>query len=228
MQPLLLLHGALGASAQFASLSLDLAASFTVYTLNFSGHGGRPIPKDGFQIDTFVADTLAYLDEMGLEKVDIFGYSMGGYVALSLAQTYPDRVGKIYTLGTKFAWTPDSAAKESKMLNPDLILEKVPKFADILEQRHAPTAWQEVLQHTATMMLRLGEAPLLTEEALQTIKHKTLISVGDQDEVVSRDESMRASKHLPNAEFACMAETPHPLEKVDKDRLCQWITNFFG
>ena len=54
---------------------------------------------------------------------------MGGYVALQLANKHPKYVQKIITLGTKFAWDKETAAKEVKMLNPEKIEEKIPAFA---------------------------------------------------------------------------------------------------
>ena len=58
----------------------------------------------------------------GIGRSDITvspGHSMGGYVALKLALKRPELVDRIITLGTKFNWTPEVAAKEVKMLNPD-------------------------------------------------------------------------------------------------------------
>lgn len=228
MQNLLLLHGALGAAAQFAPLQEQLEKHFTLHTLNFAGHGGEPFPQGGYSIQVFAQNVLDYLDQQGIEQIDIFGYSMGGYVALYLAQQHPDRIGKIYTLATKFAWSPESAEQEMKMLNPEKIAEKVPKFAAALEQRHAPQDWKEVLNQTAAMMRGLGEAPLLTEEGLEAIPHTCLITVGDQDQMVSREETMAAANTLPKAEFACMAETPHPLEQVNVERLAKWIREFMS
>ena len=228
MRPLLLLHGALGAAVLFDPLVTHLEAQYSIHRLDFSGHGGRPFPEHGYSMQGFVGDVIAYLDENGLAQVDIFGYSMGGYVALCLAKEHPERVGKIFTLATKFAWTPEAAATETKMLNPEKIAEKVPKFAAALEARHAPQDWKEVLRATADMMISLGDAPVLSNAALEDIPHKCLIAVGDQDQMVTREESVRAAKLLTNGEFAAMADTPHPIEQVDAKRLGQWITEFIN
>ena len=47
-----------------------------------------------------------------ITRADIFGYSMGGYVALHAARRHPERIGSIMTLGTKFAWDTPTAEKE--------------------------------------------------------------------------------------------------------------------
>ncbi len=65
---------------------------------------------------------------------------MCDYVALYLAATTSDLLGKIANLGTKFDWNPETALKESKMLNVEQIEIKVPKFAEVLERGMAKVA----------------------------------------------------------------------------------------
>ncbi len=104
---LLLLHGALGASDQFAPLLPLLARHFTVHTLDFEGHGPAPLRNRPFRIQHFAENVIDYLDAHRLNAIDLFGYSLGGYVALYLARTQPDRVSGVFTLGTKLQWSSD-------------------------------------------------------------------------------------------------------------------------
>ena len=228
MSDLLLLHGALGATSTLHPLQQLLEADFTVHTLNFQGHGGRAMPPAPFRIEFFAEDVLRYLDQHKLQHVDIFGYSMGGYVALSLALQHPDRIRRIFTLATKFAWSPETAAKEVKMLQPDKVQEKVPAFAALLAKRHQPHEWQEVMHRTADMMQHLGSYPLLTEETLSRIPMPIRVSVGDRDNMVSLQETAWAYQHLPNASLQVFPDTHHPLEKVDLSQLQHELRQFFG
>lgn len=216
MNPIVLLHGALGASSQLESLAMQLrAAGRTVHTLNFSGHAGEPFSDHGFGIEVFADDLLRYLNQHQLKQVDIFGYSMGGYVALWLANTQPTRVGKMVTLGTKFDWSIESAEKEVKKMNAEKIEEKVPAFARLLQQRHAPNDWKVLLHKTAQMMQALGTKPLLTEQILPSIKHSVTILLGDQDDMADRSYSQQVAQWLPSGEFQLLPNTPHPIEKVN-------------
>src|SRR5689334_9363840 len=95
---LLLLHGALGSEEQFSGLKQSLENNFRVFSLNFSGHGGRILPGK-FSIDLFVNDVLEFIRMHSFERINIFGYSMGGYVALKLASHHPDSIERIMTLG---------------------------------------------------------------------------------------------------------------------------------
>lgn len=227
MKHILLLHGALGAKQQLAPIADRLRFDSEVVSLNFSGHGGAPF-ANSFGIDQFMAEVLDFLDNNQLEQVDIFGYSMGGYVALNLAALHPQRVRKIVTLGTKFEWTPESAAKETKMLDPEKIELKVPAFAAQLGQLHAPNDWKILLQKTAQLMLELGQQPPLTPTVLSGIRQEALICLGDADQMVGMEETKQAASALPNGRFYLLEQTPHPIEKVDTDKLSAVLRTFFN
>lgn len=219
---LILLHGALGSSAQFKGLKPFLEKDYTLWTLDFSGHGGRPYGPV-FNMEEFAKNINDFITENKLNKPDIFGYSMGGYAALKLALDEGDRLAKIVTLGTKFDWTVESAAKEVKMLNPDIIEEKVPKFAAYLKALHAPNDWRVLLQKTADMMLALGAGEALKTDDLANISNPVCIMVSDADNMVSADESAWSANALPNAEFKILSEVVHPLEKNDPQQLAEAI-----
>lgn len=227
-KPLLLLHGALGAASQFDSLQQMLEAQGRkVYTLNFSGHGGKPSSEKGFGIPVFADEVFDFMEQNALSQVDIFGYSMGGYVALWLATYHPEKINKIFTLGTKFDWSEADAALETKKLNPDKILEKVPAFAKVLEERHKPLDWKEVMLNTANLMRDLGRDPLLNQEVLCAINTQSCIAVGDSDDMVNRFHSEDVSKLLTNASFIILKETPHMIDRVNLALLSQTLNEFF-
>ena len=215
MSTYLLLHGALGSSSQLLPLKTQLEnIGHIVYTLKFSGHGGQPFSENGFGIEIFAEELLQFLNSQKIERINIFGYSMGGYVALWLAHQHPERFQKIITLGTKFDWSPESAAKEVKMLDPEKLQEKVPAFAETLKQRHLPNDWKILLQKTAEMMLTLVNKPPLTDEVLKQIKIPTMICQGEMDAMADINYTKQVAGYLPQAECKMLAKTPHPIEKV--------------
>ena len=80
MKHVLLLHGALGSLEQFDKLQTKLFANFIVHTLNFSGHGGLPIPEKGLNIDLFASDVLKYLDEKKISRTIVLHKNVIFYV----------------------------------------------------------------------------------------------------------------------------------------------------
>ena len=218
----LLLHGALGSAAQFDDLRRHLPPDQPVLAPNFPGHGGVPATEP-FSIPYFADSVLRLLDKQHIQKVQIFGYSMGGYVALYLAWKHPDRVEKIATLGTKFDWTPDTAARETARLEPEKIAAKVPAFAQLLADRHAPADWQTVLRQTAGLLRGLGDAPPLGPDAFRAIACPVRIGLGDEDNMVTADESRAAATLLPHGAFEVLAGTKHPFEQVDVEQVAAWL-----
>lgn len=226
MKPIILLHGALGTKTQLEPLKDLLKQSGRdVHTLNFSGHSGEPFSSSGFGIEVFSNDVLEYIQRERLDQVDIFGYSMGGYVAIWLALQHPTIVNQVTTLGTKFDWTPETAIKEVNKLDPEKIELKVPAFARILKHRHAPADWKELVYKTAIMMTQLGNSPLLTKAMFQSIKHFTTILLGDEDEMADTSYSKQVSAWVPQSRFSILSKTPHPIEKVNLHQLLPFILN---
>jgi pimeloyl-ACP methyl ester carboxylesterase len=225
--PLLLLHGALGTEEQFEPLRPLLEPHYTLHTLTFEGHGSAP-PERPYRMEHFAENVLGYLAQHELEGVPIFGYSMGGYAALSLARQQPGATRAIATLATKFAWTPEVAAREERLLDAATIREKVPRFAQALQARHAGAGWEQVLSHTAEMMHHLGAQPTLQPEDLAALAQPVRIIVGDRDATVSIEESLAVVRALPSAELEVLPGTPHPFEKVPLERLARTLLEFFG
>jgi pimeloyl-ACP methyl ester carboxylesterase len=222
MNDLLLLHGALGGKQQLEPLRTALQDHFNVHTLNFEGHGGRPADQP-YSIDRFVQNVLDHLEENNLENCSVFGYSMGGYVALKLSSRHPGKIRSIATLGTKFAWSPEIAAKETAMLNPQKIEEKVPKFAAALEQLHAPLDWKKVMNNTAELMRNLGDQPALTHDDLQNIDIPVTLLLGSEDTMVTPQETLDVQSLLQHSWYERIDGWQHPIERVNAAELAKLI-----
>ena len=216
MKPsLLMLHGAIGASRQLQHIAAELSANYEIHLLDFPGHGGTSLPDQPFSIALFAEATRAYIQQHNLQQLTIFGYSMGGYVAMYFAKDHPQLINSIITLGTKFHWDEATAAKEVKMLHADTIAVKVPAFAAALEALHAPNDWKHILQRTADMMLEMGRDNPLKPDDYKTINIPSLIMLGDRDKMVSLEETVATYKQLPDARMAVLPGTPHGIEQVN-------------
>ena len=227
LKNIILLHGAIGASDQLEPLSKELSANgYQTYSLNFSGHGQTPF-ENNFSIQQFADELLEFVVKTHLIRPVVFGYSMGGYVALYLASQKPGLFSDIITLGTKFEWTPEIAAKEIKMLDAKTISEKVPKFAEALQKRHG-NDWQLLLQRTAEMMVELGNNNLLNGNSFSKIKNKVLIGLADNDNMVTTAETELVVSQIEKAKPYTLFSTKHPIETVNINELIGIINAFIG
>jgi pimeloyl-ACP methyl ester carboxylesterase len=173
-------------------------------------------------MEVFEDDVLRFMDEKGIAAAHLFGYSMGGFVALRLALRAPERILSLGTLATKMDWTEASCAAESSMLQPEAIAEKVPRFAEMLAATHPRNGWRKVVSETQRMIAEM-HLHRITEEALSHIQQPACIMLGDRDKMVSIEETVALYRALPDASLAVMPDTPHPLERANMQVLAALI-----
>jgi len=95
--PLALLHGFTGSAETWRAHSAVWSKKFTTVAVDLLGHGASDSPADAerFRMDWCAADLAAIFDHLGLARVNLLGYSMGGRVALHMAVTHPERVSAL-------------------------------------------------------------------------------------------------------------------------------------
>ncbi len=93
-EPLLLLHGFTGDSSSWSPFIQSWSSSFQVIAIDLIGHGKSSKPHDlsFYTMDAMGSVLKKLLDQLGVSKVHLLGYSMGGRFALSFAFQYPSYV----------------------------------------------------------------------------------------------------------------------------------------
>lgn len=225
MTTILFLHGALGSASMFAPLKQHLTTA-NIMTIDFPRHGNCAT-ESKFSIQTFADFLIQYLDEHQPGKVDVFGFSMGGYVAIYAASLRPDLFGKIMTLATKFEWNEEIASNEIRMLNPEIMEQKIPAFVESLKQQHTQEDWKELVLNTSNMLKQLGQHPLLNAETLHAIQVPVQVGVGDKDMMVSIDETLRAFRSFTQGSFYLLPSTKHPFEMINLSLLIPVLKHYF-
>ena len=223
MKNCILLHGALADEKQLSLLKQKLIIRFKCFTFTFHGHGKKSEDDTPFSIASFSKELKEFILTNHIAGCDVFGYSMGGFVATYLSYKNPSLISRVTTYGTQFNWTPEISAKETSRLNPDVILSKVPAFADGLEKTHGKN-WKSVLKRTASLMTGLGAINPLNETILQSIQNEITILRGSEDRMVDSQYSRHVSLLLPNSEFYEIKGAQHPLHQVDLDALVKYIS----
>lgn len=103
-KPLLIIHGFLGMSDNWKSLSAQYALKgFEVHVLDLRNHG-KSFHSEDFSYDVMVHDVLEYCTYHHLDKISIIGHSMGGKVAMLFAAMHPEMVEKLIVadIGPKY------------------------------------------------------------------------------------------------------------------------------
>ena len=224
---LILLHGALGTGMQFRPLLPFLKDRFDVHTVDLEGHGASPLEDRPLRLEHFAENVIASMDDAAIETASIFGHSLGGHIGLYLAHAFPERITAVFTLGTKFDWTPDIAEKEKKFLLPERIRQKVPQFARHLEETHAAAGWEPLLEKLRELQDHLGRHNPMPDNDIRTVSQRVRIGVGDRDKTAGLDESIRIYHLLQKGELQVFPGTSHPLDKISLSALADAISDFF-
>ncbi|MBS1630274.1 MAG: alpha/beta fold hydrolase [Bacteroidetes bacterium] len=220
---LILLHAALGAAASMKGLQeIFTRRGVETCCLDFPGHGQTAWPEQGLSMNIFEEEVIRFMDERGLASAHVFGYSMGGFVALNLALRVPERILSLCTLATKMDWTEAICARESALLEPEKMEAKVPQFARSLAGLHSRNGWEKVVNETRKLITQM-HTQCIPDVDLAKIQQPACVLLGDRDTMVSAEETLALYRVLPNAMMALLPETPHSLDRVDLSLLTGFV-----
>ena len=117
-QPLVLLHGGVGAIEMFGPILPALSASHRVIAVDLQAHGRTADIDRPLRVELMADDVAALLRQLGIAKADLLGYSLGGGVALQTAIRHPQAVRKLVVVSTPFkrnGWYPEILAGMAQM-----------------------------------------------------------------------------------------------------------------
>ena len=225
MSIILFIHGALGSKNQFEKIENSLDNKFETYSINLSGHGGNTF-KNEFNIENFSLEIIEWMDKSSLDKINIFGYSMGGYIGLWLMRYFPERIDKLFTYGTKLKWNKEEVLLQTKFLNPEITELKVPEYSMQLKNVHGKENWKNVMLNTEKFLWSLATNHLEIED-FQMIKNDVLLTLGSLDKMVTFEETKYVQNTLINSKVKVFENQPHQFENVNFELLKSEIELFF-
>lgn len=87
----ILMHGMFGSLSNLGNLARALSADYWVIAVDLRNHGDSP-HEDSMTIPLMAGDIIELMDDLGLSEAHLVGHSLGGKIAMQIAQTWPDRV----------------------------------------------------------------------------------------------------------------------------------------
>ena len=221
--PLLVLHGAAGCTQlETAALARRMSRRFRVVALDFSGHGASGLSDSPFSADRFADEARAALDYAGLEKTDVFGFSMGGYVALHFARLHPGRVRRLAVHGTCVRW--DEALVRAMNARLDAgTLAADSEAAQRLRALHGD--WKALFARTADFVRTLPDRSADMAAAAVQIQHPTLVSAVDRDDLFPLGATQRLHALLPQGRLALVPGARHAFQRLDLDLYAPLLTH---
>ena len=133
-EPIILLHGFLENSSMWNSLEKELSKKYKVYALDLPGHGKTEAIGYIHTMEEYAALLLAFADHQQLESFRVIGHSMGGYVALALAEFISDRIKKLILLNSSSL--ADSEVKKKERNRAITMIQKHPQAFVSMAVKH--------------------------------------------------------------------------------------------
>ena len=213
-EPLLVLHGAAGSThLETAPIIKKLAKEYRVYAIDFPAHGhSTAFEERAFSHDFFLESIVAAYTHFGLEKAHIFGFSLGGGLALYYATRYPEKVDKLVVHGANLNWSTEDKDTLLRRLDPAVIQSETPGLSYILEEMH-PSGWVSLFKRMMVYVEEHLSVSDLTTPLLQ-LDHRVLVSATDKDDYFSITTPLHIYQTLPNASLAIIPGDKHALQNL--------------
>lgn len=244
-EPLVLVHGLAYDRAGWGRLPDLLAEQFRVVLIDNRGVGESDAPPGPYTVAEMAEDVVGVLDELGIERTNLFGVSLGGYIAQELTLTHPERVEKLVLCSTApggpkqvpmpgrtqevFATYPTMEREAGlRMFVENSLGERgVRDLPELVEEifryrlGHAPTVEAWVAQATAG-------ATFDSYDRIGAIDVPTLVVHGGADVVVDPGNAALLGELIPNARVEIVADRGHLLVWEDSERVAELVKEFLS
>lgn len=186
-KPLIMLHGN-GESCDYFEHQIPcFSKEYRVIALDTRGHGHSPRGEKPFTIKQFAEDLHDFMDEKGIQKAILLGFSDGGNIALTFALKYPERVEKMIVDGAnlfpsgvrpKYQWPIEIGYRIAKL------------FAKKSEKA----------KQNAEMLGLMVNEPQIDPSELARLTMPVLVVAGTKD-MIKESHTKLIYKSLPNAQL---------------------------
>lgn len=232
--PLVVLHGAYMNIETMGAIVPRLAETRKVYALEFQGHGRTTDIDRPITYQNLADDVAAFMDAVGLQKADVFGYSMGAVAGLQLAIRHPEKVDQLIAASVAFdveGWQP-----AFKDFIPQMTVEmfvSMPFAEDYKKLAADPDGFPALVEK----LIQLEKEPMAWEADVKAIHSPVLIITGDAD-VATLEHSVAMfrllggggmgdmGQPLPASRLAVLPATSHTAVISQPDLLIAFIEPF--
>lgn len=177
--PLIILHGAYMTIPDMGAIIPKLAETHRVIALEFQGHGRTNDIDRPITYQNLADDVAAFMDAKGIEKADIFGYSMGSIAGLQLAIRHPEKVDQL--VAASVAYDLKGWHQVYSDFIPQMSVEMFAEMPFMEESYRKLAVNPEGFAGLATKLIQLEKEPMAWEEDVKKIKAPVLIIAGDAD-----------------------------------------------
>ncbi|HET9588497.1 MAG TPA: alpha/beta hydrolase [Anaerolineales bacterium] len=179
-QPLVLLHGAFSAiGTSFGKILPGLAKTRQVIAFELQAHGRTADIDRPLTIEGMADDVAAALRQLGIERADVFGYSMGASVALHLVVRHPDAVRKLVLASVTYTLSGVHPGLMEGLgdMKPEMMYGS-PWHEEYTRIAPHPEHFNRLFEKKTQMDRQIKDIPA---ETIRAIKAPVLLILGDSD-----------------------------------------------
>jgi len=228
--PLVLLHGGLlTVQLSFGAFLPALAARNQVIAVELQGHGRTADSERELSIANLAEDVVGLLDHLGIERADLYGFSLGGLTALQAAMRHPDRVRRLVAASIQFR--PDGFHEEIRDHEAHPNSERMPTAADFGSMREEyrrvapdPDHFEAFAERVSNMV---GAFPGWSDDELRAVAVPTLVMLGDTD-FVRLEHAAEMFSLIPDAQLAVLPGSTHMDLTRRADLVLPVVQSFLG
>jgi len=232
--PLIVLHGSYMNIPSMGEIIPRLAKTHKVYALEFQGHGRTNDIDRPITYPNLADDVAGFMDATGVQKADVFGYSLGAMAGLQLAIRHPEKVDQL--IMASGAYDAEGFQPEFKAFIPQMTVEMFVGMPFAQEYRKLavnPDGFPALVEK----LIAIEKAPLAWGEDVKALKNPVLIIAGDADfatleHTVAMFRLMGGGvmgdmgKPLPASRLAVLPATAHTAVIAQVDVLMSFIEPF--
>lgn len=209
--PVVMLHGGLGSSENWAFVAPALAdAGYRIILLDSRSQGRSGWSEELITYELMASDVIGLLDALNIDRAGVVGWSDGAIVGLELAMNSPERLESLVAYGANF--TPDGLSLPSSGPEFDAFVGQL--AAEYQRLSPQPERFEELFAQFGALY---AVAPNFSEAQLQQIATPVLVLDGAEEEIVKPDQPVRLAALIPGAHLEIMPGTGHfaPLEQPE-------------
>jgi pimeloyl-ACP methyl ester carboxylesterase len=181
--PLVLLHGGIAGGEIYAAIAPRLAEGRRVIVPDLQGHGRTAHIDRPLRAEHLADDVAALIGQLGIERADVMGYSLGGEVTWRLAIQHPERVRRIVVVSASSrrggSFPEVVAAFDAFSADMAPMIEPSPPGQHYAQHAPRPEDWRLHIERTADML----KEPFDWTEEVGRIEAPTMLVFADADSV---------------------------------------------
>lgn len=242
-RPIILITGASSTMDMWSPSLLEalISANYKVIIFENRGVGESTTGTREFSINQFANDTLGLLNVLKINKTDVLGWSMGGFIAQQLAVTNPDRVGNLILYATSCGGSNDRPTPpEIIAIDKNTSMSQSEKMQKLAPMFFAPARWFEehpdftnyfsipkeypIPQQIHLKQLNASTTWAGTCNILSSITQPTLIIVGTNDDPAP--DSTTLAEGIPGSWLIRLGDAGHALMYQHPDEFNRLLITF--